>query len=668
MLALHEVSHKSHDSIVSFVSDSWQNRNQHRAGIESDWYTDVAQYLGYQYHTYDGFSGQLRTPRAPPWRVRLVANRLLPIARKMVAKALSQRPKWVCVPATGDINDQAISLVSSKVLDYYWRSEEMDTKLIELFYWVAITGNGFLSVVWDPMKGEKIRLEESDLESQPKEIKKSPLAKKAVKEGLHMGDLEFCVHSPFEIDFNPGATRMREVTYLVHSRAMSASDLAERYDVNEEELKADAEDGSIKQFYERRIQGLAGRSGTANAGGTDMVLTHALWVRPNKQNPNGMYALVANDKVLQSVDAIPNPFQEIPFVHLTEIPVPGRFWGTSSLHQCIPLQADYNRGRSQMVENRNLMSRPKWLVPSTAGLLSQNLTDQPGEVVEYTPGLKPEAWTPPPLPDYVRQTLDNAIRDMDDVSSFHDVSQGKSPGGGVRAGVAIATLQEQDDQMLAPTFLLAEKELSKVGSWALELLADNVTEERVVKIVGENRDVEAMTFTGSELLGDSDGVSYFDVEVQIGSQLPASKSARLQFMVELIQNGVLDPVNKPEDKAMILKIIELGSTEGNLSDSQLDRQEARRENVMMVNGTQVVPMDWHDHAIHIEELDRFRKQPKYRKLIDQQPEIEEVFEEHKQAHVLGLTQNMLAQQPPPGMQAEETPQPEPEEALSGETL
>ena len=90
--------------------------------------------------------------------------------------------------------------------------------------------------------------------------------------------------------------------------------------------------------------------------------------------------------------------------------------------------------------------------------------------------------------------------------------------------------------MLGPAVLNAKEGLAEIGSWSLRLLAKYATEERLIRIVGQDGEIEAKTFKGTELAGKPQpGVNYFDVEVQMASRLPLSQAARREMIIQLAQ-------------------------------------------------------------------------------------------------------------------------------------
>lgn len=647
------------DQVLDFVEGMWRSRDDRRQQFERQWYTNIANFLGYQYHVFDELSGKMVIPPVPSWRVRLVCNRLMGIVRKTVSKAMRQRPIWTSLPATTDDEDRDVSQVSTKLLQNAWRELNMNRALVDAFYWMGTTGNAFISCVWDPQAGPKLGpMGPEDMEGMEPEYTQNGY-EEILESGLSLGDPRIEVHSPFEIDPEPNVTKLEDASYVLHSKVRSLAYVRDRYGKKADGILPDGNDGdTLTRFYEQRIARMAGpqtagvQLGDQATGET--VTLHCLSVKPTRKMPKGCYAVVAGGRLLALKKELPNPMHEITLTHLVEIPVPGRFWGTCSLEQCIPLQAAYNRGRSQLLENANMMGRPKWLDPNGSGVPEVSLNNKPGEVIHYNFPLKPETVDPPNIPEYVHRNLEYNLKDMEDVSAIHEVTQARAPSG-VRSGVAIAQLQEQDDQMLAPAFMLAEDALSKIASWLLQYYANYCEEERIIRIVGESLDVESLTFTGKSLVGPNEGrpgVNYFDVRTEMGSQLPLSKASRSSYIIELTQAGILDLM---QDRKKIHQMLELGTDEGVLQDEALDRQNARRENVMMLQGIDLPINPWDNDEVHIDEHRRSQKQPKHQKLATMDPALVQREEAHIAQHMMRLQAQMAP--PPEAAPAAAMPQP-----------
>lgn len=639
--------------IVSFVGGMWDSRRLRRSWIERQWYINIAFFLGHQWLQWDESRGQLYSPSVPHWRVRLTANLLQPVVRKIVSTIMRQKPIWTVMPATGDEDDVIAARVAEKTVKYYWGGPlACDPKFHDALNWMSTTGLGMWRLHWDPTKSSEVKLSEEDVEDKNLKGQLSKL-KKQGKDRINLGEAVCEVKSPFQIDPDPWATSFEEVQWLVDTTMRPKQWVVDRYPEAED---IEGEDPDNLHHYEKRIadlggpnsQGFTGGRTSGHKGQQDMINVHEVFGKPFGKFNRGIYAVVAGDTVL---DVRHNQFRangevQLPYTFFEEIRVPGRLWPTCALEQAVSLQAEYNRGRSQVIENRNQMGRPKWLVPKGANLGDYALTSEPGEVVDHTFGHAPVAWTPPPLPPYVLRTLELARSDIQDTTVIHDANFGKQPGS-IRSGKAINSLQEQDLSVLSPTISGIEYELKKFGGMLLELLSRKIKEKRVLKITGKNALYEVVDFIGTDLVGknkDKPGVNYFDVRVTMGSQLPLTPDGRRQFIAELTNVGILDP---KEDKRRILDMLEIGSEEPLYDEARLDINNQRQEIRVMLD--QEVPMQvqtYDEDLLHLETLDNYQKTPEY---ATRRTDLSDaLLEDHRQQHIQAFQLKQGQSQPPPG--------------------
>jgi hypothetical protein len=229
---------------------------------------------------------------------------------------------------------------------------------------------------------------------------------------------------------------------------------------------------------------------------------------------------------------------------------------------------------------------------------------------------------------------------MDDATGQHEISRGGTPNSQVTAATAISFLQEQDDSMLAMTVESQEKAIRKIGRQYLALAHQFWTQERTVKIVGEDGYFDAQVFMGSNIKGTKVNR---DVRVESGSSLSYSKAAKQAIIMDLMKNALIDP-------QIGLSRMEFGGVDKLFEDIQLDRRQATRENLRIKQGEVISPNEFDNHDLHVELHNRYRKSQEYELCSD---EVKMVFaahvELHKQAIQAKMAQmNPLAGPPPVG--------------------
>ena len=676
------------ENIGEFISAQMERSRGSREKLERQWTLNIAYFLGHQYLQYDPHRKSLFLPHQPRHRVRIVVNRLMPMVRRIIAGTLRQRPQWMVEPATSDIEDQIVSQLARDYLRDRWRFLDMDTKNIDLLKWRSTTGNVFARAFWDPFKGERFVADASELADRiPRDPEEQQELRRAARKRnrdllgpedakqttVFLGDVDIEVVSPFNIFPDPDATDLASAHYLIDERQKPIRDVSERYNIAPEELlgKDEPQGGAWRERQLRTI-GPPGSGSTGLGGGSDvkqstLVTLRTIWVRPSRSEPNGWWAVTCNHKVLRKARNQPG-FPVFPWIHLQEIKAPGRFMGTCALEQSIPIQVAYNRARSQIIEQTNTISRPPWLIPRGSGIRDESFTGEPGERVKYTWPLKPELAVVRDLPSTSHQNVHQLVSDLEDVSTQHEASRGIAPGR-VESGVAVAQLQEQDEGILAPAAAEAAKGLGDLGSMVLKIASQMVTEERLIKIMGEENLLDVRYFKGKNLLGQNSGtagVNYYDVRVNIGANLPISPAQRRQFATELAQFGILNPAIK-EQREKLLELLELNRDPSSVSVGQLDKANQRRENAEMMASGQPSPIwPYDDDELHIAEARGFQKTPEYWRTVmetggAEMSQIHQAFEQHLAAHSQRLEQRYLAtapQQPAgPGQQQRAPAQP-----------
>lgn len=332
----------------------------------------------------------------------------------------------------------------------------------------------------------------------------------------------------------------------------------------------------------------------------------------------------ANNELIHVTEGNPYVHGEYPFTKIDHIPT-GRFYGQSTIVDLIPLQKEYNRTHSQIVEAKNRMAKPQLIAPK-GSVDPRKITTEPGLIVFYTPGFAPPEPLPlQALPGYVSEELERIQRDMDDISSQHEVSKGRTPPG-VEAATAIAYLQEQDDTIISHTADSVEQAHERIGKHLLSYVGQFWDAQRIVKVVGSNSMYESFVFKGSDLRGNT------DFKVVPGSAAPRSRAAKQAHIMELVKMGIIPP-----DRG--LQFLEMAETARLYEEMQVDVRQAQRENLKMSNGDESPVNNWDDHMVHIMEHDGYRKRQEFEQLPDQ---MKEIFNMHVETHkqVIAMEQGM----------------------------
>lgn len=599
-----ELSARAHKELLAYCDDKYEKARAERLTFERQWYMNLAFYFGRQWVQWVGNQNnqlsRLQEPQAPPWRVRMVSNRVRPIVRAEMAKVTKEHPTAFVIPASSDDDDLAAARAAEQIWEHEWRTLNMPRMIRKTTFWTITTGTGFVKDWWDTHADD----------------------------GEYKGRIQAESVSPFhllvpdiqeeELEFQP---------YIIQVSAKSPEWVKSVYGVD---VKADSEGGG--DALQNKFLSAVGLHNNAKS----YVSVKEMWIKPNSKFKNGAIVTWAGGEILYVRDGEwPYAHGEYPYTKFEHIPA-GRFYGDSVIIDLIPIQKEFNRTRSQLIEDKNRMARPQ-LVAQRGSVDTSKITSEPGLIIQYTPGYQPP--TPlqlTPVPNYVTQELERCLADMDDISSQHEVSRGQAPPG-VSAATAISFLSEQDDTKLAYTIASLEDGVERIGRHFLSHASQYWDGKRTIRVMGENGTYDTYQFNKENLRGNT------DLKVEAGSAMPTSRAAKQALITELGKMGWIPP-----DKA--LQYMDMAETGRLWEEMSIDRRQAARENLRMSEGEDVKTNTWDEHAAHIMEHNNFRKKQKFEYLPE---EIKVLFEQHVMAHmqVMGADQGTptLPGEKPPGL-------------------
>jgi len=584
----------------------WDQRlktcQQSRLNFEKQWHENLSFYFGRQWivatkNPNGGFQ-LVEQPAQDRWRVRHTANRVLRIIRNEVTKLSKEEPQFYCVPRSTEEKDRLAAMAGDAIAEFIIRTKYFNSKRMEATFWAVCCGTAFLKNYYDESKLE--------LDNQP-------------------GKIDFEAVTPFHL-FVPNlqVVDIQEQPYVIHARTMDPENVYSTYGVD---VQPGTDSSSV--IIDSRFLTSIGIK-TSKSDQEKMCYVKEIWVKPCREFKNGAMFVTAENKVIyvfepqmdpavdpeaqmgqmgipgMEQEALPGispvgpntnqirppmsnepglkdyeheyPFRHgrYPFVKIDHVPT-GMFYAESVIKSLIPLQKEYNRTRSIMLESRNLAGKPQWGYV-TGSIDPKKFNSRPGLLLAVQLGFDfPKALDQPELPPSVTNELDVTLRDMDDVSSQFEISKGRTPPG-VEAASAIAYLQEENDTIMHHTVVSLEAAVQETGVQVLANVHDFWTEQRIVAMTSKNQFMEVKQFKGADLN------PIMDFRVESGSMAPRSTAAKQAFITELMKMGVIEPTRA-------LKYLQMSETNKLYDEMMLDVRHAQRENVFMSQGQELTKPD-----------------------------------------------------------------------------
>lgn len=557
---------KQHDQIVDWTKKQFSRMKEDRAFIERQWYINLAFFYGKQHVQFrrtgsmvNSNVSMLWVPPAPSWRVRAVINKVRPTIRTEIAQLTNNKPNATVVPASAEERDMYAAMAAEQIWENLSSTKDFDAIIERAVWWNQVCGNGYIKQWWDFETG-KLEI--------PNTATLDPSTGQMVSK--KQGKICFASETPFHV-FVPDLLQqeLEEQPYMIHAQLKPADWIKVRYKDALKGKDPKTQETTGREIFEAAFMNLVGAPSTQKQ---NSVLLMECYIKPGQVEfaPEGGFYTILGDTIIQNQVGLPFSHGEYPFSKLDHIPS-GKYYSTSSIEDLIPLQKEYNRKFSQIVENANRMAKLQ-LMAERGAVDARKMTTEPGQLIEYNPGYnKPEAAPAPPLPAYVPQIMDRIITDWNDLSGQHEVTHGQVPPG-VTAATAISFLQERDETKLSPTFASLERSIEKTARQALVLVHDYWVVEDVVKVTGPEGYFDSMTFKGSDLANN------LDIRIEAGTALPTSKAARQAFILDMMKMGFI----KPEDG---LEVLDMGGLSKIYERIQVDRRQAQRENLRMSKAT-----------------------------------------------------------------------------------
>lgn len=663
--------------LISALESARKRRLELRRGYETIWWNNIALVSGDHYAQWNPTLSKFED-RDPFWeqvgskKPRLVLNHALTVGRTELAKMTKAHPIMDIIANSDEATDIAAAKVGRSALDYAEWKFKLRKKRKQALWWMIQTGIGAVYVGWDylndragnieytldPITGEatfnptRIRqLEQQFNDGELSELK---------KEKFPLGEVEFKVYSPFQLLPDETCLDFGDLGELITTEVADVDVIKGIYGRAARDLEPDG-DAVLGVMEQRSLAraGIVGGFGSVgtNDGTVDCGLrVHTWWCAPGRYpgNPylkDGKYVRwVKADHKLDVADQFPYADGRIPFVFFEHIPQSHTIWPDSIMSHIRGANLEIDKTISQLIENKDYMANPMWRI-ATQHKIKGEIKNVAGAIVRYrhVPNIPP----PEPIqglqmPPQVENLLAGLRSQILEISGQSEVARGGVPSG-VRSGVAVAYLQEEDDTKIAPTIENMEEAISLMGSMTLERFSQFYSVGRTLRFYRRDGVFDVLKFKGADLKNNT------DVVCQAGSAMPKSKAARQQYALELVSLGILKDPHKIE------QMLELGSGEPDDTDKAI--AQANRENNYMLHGmpdslykpgqipeedvqkvsVAIAVKKWHNHQVHIQRHTSAMMDEEFDKLAISHPEVVRLFDEHIAMHEQFIAQAMQEQ-------------------------
>jgi len=583
-----------------------------RTALEKQWQVNAAFLMGQQHFTIERKGNALGdrilfalNRLQDSRKLRRTSNKILVNVRSLLARMMLRKARIVVDPETRLKRDVESSKVAEEVLEDFWKRVNKNNPYLAqkipgmlmvqkyLYLWILTFGKAWLHPYFNEKTNSKTLIKENDKDAG------------TITEA-EIGEVETTIKSPINMFVDPMGEFMIDRDYVSVSRIKAEYGI----DVEPEPIeRSDLEEQILKLIDQTDLKKVK--------NGVNIYKMSEL---PSADHPKGWLTVHTSLRFI-SEGPLPEEYKgKFPYVEYNWLDLLMSLNSQSLVEQLIPLQKDYNFSISRLAEYKKYLSG-KLLVPDGANLQTK-WDDATGQIIKYKGrGNKPEYVIPPNPPSFIFEDLKRIGLDMQDISMAHDATQGKPPPG-VKSGVAIAELQEQDETNLSPTVIEIEEKHAYFAEMVLDIISARYSQERILTTVGRENEKEIRTFMGFETEGNR------RITISLGSALPGTRQARQNFIASLLASEI---ITSQEAK----KLLQIGDVEGALDD--VDARNQKSEIADMLSGIPVEPNKWDKHQIHLEEIRNFMEEPKFKELPD---EVQAIMITHYEMHLEMLAQEV----------------------------
>lgn len=602
------------EDLAAEVIEDFRRRQSARRGYETQWQLNTNFLLGNQYCTIGGGGEIEEEEKDYFWQQREVYNHIASIVETRLAKLGRIRPMMSVRPASGDEDDIKAGKVSTKILSSVSRALDMTGIIRRAAMWSELTGSVFYKPVWDENAGNLVG-----------EVNGVP---------VYEGDVRVDVCPSYEVfPDDLTADGVDGCHSIIHARAMHVDDIFRTWGIR---VKPE-----VLELYSIGCAAVSGSFGARSTvpkadrqSSENCATVIERYTRPTIEMPDGEFVIVAGGTI---VHYGPLPFLcgaygegTLPFIKQDAIAAAGCFYGVSIIERVIPVQRAFNAVKNRKHEFMNRISMGVLAVEDGSVDMS-NLSDEglsSGKILVYRQGATPPRFMDGgSVPYDFSYEEDKLLSEFISISGVSELMRSSSIPSGISSGTALQLLIDQDDTRLTVTAENIRGAVKELARFILRLYRQFASHPRLVRFVGENGDVELMSFTAGDISGD-------DVEFDTENELSGQTASKQSMLFELLKTGLLSDENGRMSEPMRQKVLEVlgyGGWEQVTEIAELHNKKAQKENAdSNLSAPKVSEID--DHTMHIAEHTRYMLSAEFLKESEKTPSLEQRMLRHIREH------------------------------------
>lgn len=532
---------------------------------------------------------------------KVIINNIYDIERNRYSKISRNQPQTRVRPISPDYDDYVGSRIGDAVLKTAKEKVKQRQKINQMLRESFIFGESYINTWWNKDKGgvdprwktyvDKLKPGEKarwfDIDGEETLIDRDM--------PIMMGQHDLKVVLPWNKILDP-QVRPEDVEWSIDIDYYHVEAAKKLWPDSEAKLTPDSEGYRVLNTSTLAIENLRNH-----------VMVFTVVGRSTKFLPNGTRFVCTEDVMLE--DPVDNPLPDVEesewgnlhFERLTDIDVPGRLYGYSTIQILANLQHSENQMATAMKHYFLMLGTPKILIPDTANVSVDELSDGSFEI-NYQGDTPPTMMVPNPISPNLIELVEMFRDRMQKLGDLHGVSSGDLPNS-VRAAKAIRLLQELEDLRATAIFgKFNDVYLAVDRKILFQTRNYKPTDNRLASILGKGNEYLIEDFDVEVLTKD------YQVTLELSGMLPQQPSARAEFITQMYQmtGGALF------EKEKWIKLLGFESEQEFIDAVTVAVIKAQQENDYIIKGKKVEdPEPFCNHLVELGEHKSLLQSPTF---------------------------------------------------------
>lgn len=466
------------------------------------------------------------------WQSKAAPNYIFGSIETIVPILADGMPRWTAEAKGAD--DDRMASIAKGILNEIWDWNRMSAELSKHVRSVLKYGTAYWQAIWDD----------------------------DARGG--MGDIVVRHVDPHNILVDPSALSFEDANYVLHVDNVSTGyvkrvwgkkvkpGVLDKFLVRDRDpLYGSEEEASPQTYLAPAFQGRveltpssAADSGYSDYSVSKQVTLIEAWIRDPDTGVIKVW-YIAGDECLECFE---NPLGDVfPFSRSRNYDKDGAWHGMSEIENIVNPQQIVNAFLAQLIDNLRVTGNPPLIYSNQTGFRPDKMAFMPGIAIGVNGDPNLIKWLQSPVLDPKMFALVDFMRSaIDTVTGVHDVTQGKRPTG-VTAASAIAELQEAAQTKIREKFRQLAYGLEDIGDivWGyVKLYYDRPRILRMTDLRGDIRYVminqSVVDADGKILKMNNPQEGEFNIRIDLGAGLPASKVQKANLALQAFQLGLID--------------------------------------------------------------------------------------------------------------------------------